>query len=918
MDAQGNHVFRAYLAALFGGALAFGVMAAPLTARAEDCNVKVVTDANPDYSDIGSLIYSATSRWPDDKDKCWALFYWNHIARRQTQPVELHGMELTDPIMQFNAYGYTMCSTISGINCAIWGAMGLDVKFWDITLHTVPEVEYDGRYHMYDNSMSAIYTLCDGKTIAGVPEIGAEGSCAASGGKVEKGHIAKYHCLNATSANGFLTGADYIRSVAEEARCFNPAGLKYRHYYNSWDLGHRYVLNLREGEVYTRYYHRLDAPKDDTSTKAEGAGKYVSDPAYYVPNPGTKNGDSEAPNPRYRLRGNGVRFFAPPLTADGLERNAYSMSGVEAAKPSGVVPARPGQPGEVVFAVEGANVMTSLKIKAAFLRKTASDITSISISASNGLKWQDVWKNDGVGETPVDLNLTKEVNGSYFVLVRVTLMAAGAPADAQLRSISFGTLTALNSKTQPMLKLGKNTVYVGAGEKAESVIFWPDLQGDGYKELVVEEKNVTSEKKHPGYAGVLHPVTSNEDAYVVYRITTPGDMTRLTYGGRFYNRAPKSHIDLYCSLDGGKTWQASWSLTDTTTPWDVIHYEKVEMPTGVRSVLVKYLISSGDVNETGHGASIYGVRMEAAYRPADTKFRPITVTFNWSERQEDYSTVERSHTQLVTKVPFTYTINVGGADHPAVNWLCLDANTVPAELERKGWEGGYSDGNDAGGEKFVGRWETAGRSLAEGKPYTCSIPSATNWDAGDPDGKRLTDGIVGPTYVGGASYSSGALWTKGQEPAITVDLGKAETCGAFKIQVGGYPWWDATKGEVEDKAEVLTSVDGKEFTSRGVFDFKLRWKDIPVNYLWPQEETNCGYNFPLVLDKPVEARYVQFKLTPARYMSVSEVQVYDTIRYEPFDLKVALPDGKERSDITAYLPKHTPTKPFERQVAKDK
>ena len=58
--------------------------------------------------------------------------------------------------------------------------MGLKVKFWDISLHTVPEVEYDGRWHMYDNSLSAIYTLCDGKTIAGVEDIGADGACAAS------------------------------------------------------------------------------------------------------------------------------------------------------------------------------------------------------------------------------------------------------------------------------------------------------------------------------------------------------------------------------------------------------------------------------------------------------------------------------------------------------------------------------------------------------------------------------------------------------------------------------------------------------------------------------------------------------------------------------------------------------------------
>src|SRR5689334_22197520 len=162
-------------------------------------NLKVVTDASPDYSDMGSMIRSITQNWNTPEEKCWAMFYWNHIARRQTAPMILHGLALTDPIRQFNDYGYTMCSTISGINCSIWDAMGFKAKYWDISNHTVPEVEYGGRWHMYDNSMSALYTLCDGKTIAGVADIGKPGACEASGGKIEPGHIAKYHCLNATS-----------------------------------------------------------------------------------------------------------------------------------------------------------------------------------------------------------------------------------------------------------------------------------------------------------------------------------------------------------------------------------------------------------------------------------------------------------------------------------------------------------------------------------------------------------------------------------------------------------------------------------------------------------------------------------------------------------------------------------------------
>ena len=191
--------------------IAWFALAANSVSFAATYNLKVVTDASPDYSDLQSLVQSATSKWNTPEEKCWAMFYWNHIARRQTAPMILHGMALTDPIRQFNDYGYTMCSTISGINCSIWDAMGLKPKYWDISNHTVPEVEYGGRFHMYDNSMTALYTLCDRKTIAGVADIGAVGACEASGGKAEPGHIAKYHCLTATSPRGFLTGAGWSR-----------------------------------------------------------------------------------------------------------------------------------------------------------------------------------------------------------------------------------------------------------------------------------------------------------------------------------------------------------------------------------------------------------------------------------------------------------------------------------------------------------------------------------------------------------------------------------------------------------------------------------------------------------------------------------------------------------------------------------
>src|SRR5206468_5046816 len=158
------------------------------------------------------------------------------------------------------------------------------------------------------------------------------------------------------------------------------------------------------------------------------------------------------------------------------------------------------------------------------------------------------------------------------------------------------------------------------------------------------------------------------------------------------------------------------------------------VPPATRSVLFKYLLNSSAAGSDA--CSIYALRMEVNHQPSDSQFKPLLATFNWSERQGDYSLVERSHTELVTKLPHRYTSDVGGADHPLVNWLKIgpqnesvagaaSSDAQPFSLsphgQRAGVRGdwaarlGYSDGKDAGGEKFVSRWVTCGKNFARGK-----------------------------------------------------------------------------------------------------------------------------------------------------------------------------------------------------------
>jgi hypothetical protein len=87
----------------------------------------------------------------------------------------------------------------------------------------------------------------------------------------------------------------------------------------------------------------------------------------------------------------------------------------------------------------------------------------------------------------------------------------------------------------------------------------------------------------------------------------------------------------------------------------------------------------------------------------------------------------------------------------------------------------------------------------------------------------------------------------------------------------------------------LTSLDGQEYVTHGQFDLNLWRKDIPINHFLPDEETARGWTFERLLPKSVSARYVKYKLTPRRAVCVTEVQALESVKYEPFDIRIAVP-----------------------------
>jgi hypothetical protein len=816
-------------------------------------NVKVVSDSRPDFTDVKSLLASATGGYTTTDEKCKALWRWLTRTRRQTPEPLLHGTPVHDPIMFYNDFGYSLCSDYAALNNALWHEMGLPVRLWDITAHTVSECFYDGRWHLFDNSMSAYYTLCDGKTVAGVEDVGKPGACAASGGREEVAHIAKYHCVAATSPNGFLSGCDTQRSLQEEGEyVFNTNRLKYRDYYNGFELGHRYQLNLRPAETYTRYAKPLGTTAD-----------------YYLPLP-----DGASPQDLGTF-GNGEWVYTPDLTKTSTAAEAFGPC-TAAFTARGLV-AKPGKSaGQVDFLISAANIVTSAKVILTYDIPGAGGQVKVFTRAD----WSSVYGGRVLDRATAGLK-TEEIPLRSVAGTHQYIVSLHVTGGARIRRAEIHTLTQLNKLALPALSLGRNAIDVIEGDPTDAIAVWPNLEKGHFRDSCAGSENVAS-----GEAADWHGCLWLEKpgvGHLTYEVASPGAMTELTYGGRFYNRAPGSSITLEHSFDGGKTWTKQWTLTDTQRPWDTVHFETVKAPPGVTHARVRYTLCSS-VAGSFEGCSLYSIRAEAKYHPRNAKFQPLDVTYHWAELHGG-KWVERAHTQLITQPQQSYALAVGGEDEPRLTSIAVRPAAPAAKTAY-----GYSDGVTATTRRPERVRHVWGADLALGKHYTFSTPSGDNWDGGDPELVKLTDGVVASTYGGGTTYRWGPIWKPGDNPEITLDLGAPQTVAAARIHVTGYPY-DLYNGPY-CTVEVLTSLDGQTFQSQGSFQTKARSVDLDGDFLNQERGGFESLIFPLPLPQPVTARYVRYKVTnPEMFFDTSEVMVYDSVRAEPWREPLMMPLG---------------------------
>ena len=114
-------------------------------------NLKVLSDKVDDVSTVENILKSFVKPRMTDAERARALWTAAVKYRHQAPPPNeflAADWEAHDPVKLFNVYGYCMCCCSSALIEALNRLDGREVRGRILTGHSVPEVFYDGSWHM--------------------------------------------------------------------------------------------------------------------------------------------------------------------------------------------------------------------------------------------------------------------------------------------------------------------------------------------------------------------------------------------------------------------------------------------------------------------------------------------------------------------------------------------------------------------------------------------------------------------------------------------------------------------------------------------------------------------------------------------------------------------------------------------------
>jgi hypothetical protein len=555
-------------------------------------HITVLSDKVPDVSNLEAWRQSFLPDNMTDQEK--ALAVWRSTVMFQHQdapPFEFLTNEqvVQDPLKIFNVYSYSFCSVAAcDIECLARYA-GLRARGWGILHHSVPEVHWDGAWHLLDASLIKYFPKKEG-TLAGVEEIMAALRDWYDKHPGYTGDNAKLLALQRRDSwTGWKQGPELLaRCPFYDARGWWPA--KTHGWYSTmqeydgradgsragkaflfeygYSQGYQVNIQLRRGERLTRNWSNRGLHVKMTDGKAPGclAGKTGAGALTYTPKYGDLapgrigNGTLE-----YEVPVKSAAYRSGALAAENLDDGAVRVH--DAARPATLVLR---MPSSYVY-LSGTLTFTA----------AVGDGGSVVVwfSDNNGLDWKEVARVGAAGERRVDLSPL--VLRRYDYRLRFVFRGAGTGLDA-LRIVHD---IQHSQRPLPALGQGANTIAFSAGLAQGTVTV------EGATSLASKGKQLVWTDFHPEVSGFTKGkrllIDGSGTGILTFPLATPGDLVRLRFGAHYCAYDARDGLDYRMSFDSGKTWKTAGRAAGPTRG-NCTYVVFSDVPASVRQALVRY------------------------------------------------------------------------------------------------------------------------------------------------------------------------------------------------------------------------------------------------------------------------------------------------------------------------------------------
>ncbi len=609
-------------------------------------HVTVLSDKTPDLSSIDAWKKAYIKEGMTDEQKAMAV--WKTVVLFQHQeapPVEYLQVEnsVQDPIKMANVYGYSLCSVASAHVQALARAAGLQACGWTLNRHVVPEIMWNGKWHLLDASLIAYFPKSDGEP-AGVEEIvggikqwyaehpGFKGNGQKLSDFMRNGGWRKGpEILSRTGQydeNGWLPAATHGWSSTMQ----EYDGSTLVQYEAGYSTGYQVNVQLRPGERLIRNWGNKGLHINmDGGGDAPGCIKLKTgeENLRYTP----KLGDL-APG---RI-GNGVAEYNVPLAGGAFRGGALAADNLASASEDGSAPAmhvkNASQPGLLELRMPSSYVYLSGALTCTARMNSGGSI-GVQFSDNNGLDWKPV--QTIVSSGPHTIDLKPLVFRRYDYRLRFTLKGAGTGFDALRLTHDIQH----SQRPLPALAQGVNTITYRSGPQEGTITT------EGSTDLANKSKQLVFTDFHPimenAEADAIRP--KGGAGSVTFPIHAPGEITRLRIHAFYRARDAKDGWDVQTSFDGGKTFQTAGKLEGPHVMMGK-SFTAGNVPAGTRDALVKFV--GTEVNTT----VILNLRIDADYSEPRGGLLPVKVTYVWDE-----DGVETRDEHIATKAAEIYQIN---------------------------------------------------------------------------------------------------------------------------------------------------------------------------------------------------------------------------------------------------------------------